>query len=446
MSSDESKNLSYCAILREFDRAFEEARRHIAARISEPSEVEAGERGQDWKPKIDPEVAERFYLPIAKANRMMLVTEERSIASPVGFGDSDYVLVLDSVDGSVNMYGGLPFGVNVAFGKTVNPAFRIDDIERVFVGDYFSGKKYVWTKELGLEVVHPTMAGLTFRKHESMASDIFEVPDEASYIPPEDGQAVERQQRLLSAFREAFGGDCQRRAIDCTGLRMMEVYDRNLIAYGDVRRATYTWDTVASIRMLLGTGVLVLDGNLEPISGQTTIVERRGVKIEKHLHIGQEVIVLRQEHIMKLKEVLSKAHASIETVGAATTEICDVFLSYAGSDRKQAEHIKKELHKSGLTCFVADADILPGEDFEERIRGALRSCREMLILVSENSRQSEWVTSEWRIAWALGKTITPVLHRCGVKDLPSTLDSKEAIDLIDLESYVAAFRKRQAAV
>jgi hypothetical protein len=107
----------------------------------------------------------------------------------------------------------------------------------------------------------------------------------------------------------------------------------------------------------------------------------------------------------------------------------DVFLSHSAHDRDEAKGVYDRLRRGGYHVFLAPMDISPGDDFAEKIRLALLISRELWLLVSKSSSKSEWVTSEWGAAWALGKRIVPILHRCAPEDLPQRLARLQCVDL-----------------
>ena len=77
---------------------------------------------------------------------------------------------------------------------------------------------------------------------------------------------------------------------------------------------------------------------------------------------------------------------------------------------------------------MAEKSIQPGHDFAEEIRRSLKGSREVWLLVSPASLNSEWVTTEWGAAWALEKKIIPILFRCDIDALPARLKGLQCID------------------
>lgn len=114
----------------------------------------------------------------------------------------------------------------------------------------------------------------------------------------------------------------------------------------------------------------------------------------------------------------------------------DVFLSYAAADTSEAQILHDKIVASGRKVFMAPKVLRPGDDFAEEIRMALLGSRELWLLVSPSSSSSEWVISEWGAAWALGKRIIPILHRCAPDTLPARLQKLHCIDLHRIDELV----------
>lgn len=114
----------------------------------------------------------------------------------------------------------------------------------------------------------------------------------------------------------------------------------------------------------------------------------------------------------------------------------DVFLSYSEADRGPAEVIRHKLDAAGVRVFIAPKSISPGDNFVEEIRLAILGAAEMWLLVSESSAKSEWVTTERGAAWVLGKTIIPVLYRCGPAALPDRMRNLQCVDLHEIDEVI----------
>ncbi|MCH7946026.1 MAG: TIR domain-containing protein, partial [Armatimonadetes bacterium] len=69
----------------------------------------------------------------------------------------------------------------------------------------------------------------------------------------------------------------------------------------------------------------------------------------------------------------------------------DVFLSFSFANDAEATAIKERLESAGLRAFMASHEVEGGDDFAEEIREGLQSSRELCLLVSKESLESEWV-------------------------------------------------------
>lgn len=116
----------------------------------------------------------------------------------------------------------------------------------------------------------------------------------------------------------------------------------------------------------------------------------------------------------------------------------DVFISYASANTVEATKIYDAVLNAGGKAFLASKNLNWGEDFAERIRTVLTASKELWLLVSPTSLKSDWVLSEWGAAWALRKTIIPILHQCSVADLPDRLQRLHCIDFYRYQELIDA--------
>jgi hypothetical protein len=123
----------------------------------------------------------------------------------------------------------------------------------------------------------------------------------------------------------------------------------------------------------------------------------------------------------------------------------DVFLSFSSHNETEAEKVAAAATAAGIDVFMSERDLESGDVWDEEVRQALVSSREMAVLVTPQSLQSEWVATEWGVAWALQNRITPILLRCDVGDLPDRLKQYEARDLHDIDLYVREVVSRRGS-
>ena len=105
-----------------------------------------------------------------------------------------------------------------------------------------------------------------------------------------------------------------------------------------------------------------------------------------------------------------------------------IFMSHSSVDKHDATLLNRMAVKKGLKIYVAERELMGGDEFISEIREALLSSSELCVLVTPDSLKSAWVISEWGAAWALGKKVTPILLRCNADQLPDRLKLLECID------------------
>lgn len=122
----------------------------------------------------------------------------------------------------------------------------------------------------------------------------------------------------------------------------------------------------------------------------------------------------------------------------------DIFLSHAAQDHSLAETLVEQAANRGLSVFFAPKSLEFGAEFGEDIRRALTESRELWLLVTPISMESQWVMTEWGAAWALGKTIIPILLQVPPENLPDRLRSRHAVNYHDSEELLEqAVRRKQ---
>lgn len=121
----------------------------------------------------------------------------------------------------------------------------------------------------------------------------------------------------------------------------------------------------------------------------------------------------------------------------------DLFLGFSSADKTQAQKLSDAGTVKQLRVFMSEKDLTSGDVWDDKIRQVLLTSREMAVLVTPSSLKSEWVTTEWGIAWALQKRITPVLLRCDVSQLPDRLKRYEARDFHEMDLYIEEILSRK---
>ena len=361
------------SIHNEFVDAFNSSREYLFKNSHKFIRKRKGKRQGDWYLDKDKEVF-GFYEKIAKKHKMLMLCEEDwAQLENEKINGFKYLLILDSIDGSINMLSNLPFGVNIAFGPIVNNSrdFCIKDIKSVFIANYLTSQQYHWVEGSQIGIEPPNFDGQYFNKSTQEQPLVFEIPDEKSYISIVEASENIDQYELLEIFRSVFS-ECQRRAIDCTGLRMLEICKSNIIAYGDLRGATRIWDTIPSIKFLMeyDSTLRLLENERDLYSGETIIlINNKNGKFEINKQAGSRIIILRNSDLIKFDSCLKIIKKRKEKLKIKDSEnLQPIIYDFNGSSPKfyinstdyniniESLHIVYENIENAITEGLQDSD------------------------------------------------------------------------------------------
>jgi hypothetical protein len=91
----------------------------------------------------------------------------------------------------------------------------------------------------------------------------------------------------------------------------------------------------------------------------------------------------------------------IEYMGSLTgkaLEFYSCFISYSTKDQDFADRLYADLQNKGVRCWFAPHDIQAGKKIHEQIDEAIRRYERLLLILSPNGMNSEWVKTEIRKA------------------------------------------------
>jgi hypothetical protein len=73
--------------------------------------------------------------------------------------------------------------------------------------------------------------------------------------------------------------------------------------------------------------------------------------------------------------------------------MADVFISYSKANRDLAEKVDRALRRAGYTVWW-DNSLTPQEAWAITLERELKAARQVLVLWTRDSRESEWVITE----------------------------------------------------
>ena len=89
----------------------------------------------------------------------------------------------------------------------------------------------------------------------------------------------------------------------------------------------------------------------------------------------------------------------------------DIFVSYASQDRDVAFRIVAYLEQNGIRCWVAPRDVPPGMEYGEAIIQGIAQSRALVLILSDQSNESQFVRKEVERAVSKTKPVLPVRIR-----------------------------------
>lgn len=79
---------------------------------------------------------------------------------------------------------------------------------------------------------------------------------------------------------------------------------------------------------------------------------------------------------------------------AATRQPHDVIISYSSADQAIADAVCAALESSGIVCWIAHRDVVPGDSYAQSIVNAINSARILVLVLSARAAESQHVSRE----------------------------------------------------
>jgi hypothetical protein len=118
----------------------------------------------------------------------------------------------------------------------------------------------------------------------------------------------------------------------------------------------------------------------------------------------------------------------------------DVFISYAKTDRHQAEALADDLKLHGYSVWW-DTALYGGEDFHDVIFRALDDAKAVIVIWSESSAKSQWVRGEAQHAQSQQKLIPTKFAKLRDADIPLNFRTLHTEPLEDRDRILRAVER-----
>jgi hypothetical protein len=129
---------------------------------------------------------------------------------------------------------------------------------------------------------------------------------------------------------------------------------------------------------------------------------------------------------------------------ASKSKRYQVFISHATADKWIATMLTNVFEEVGAAVFRDDRDINGGDDIPDSIRTELKRSQEVVVLLTPQSVNRQWVLLEVGAAWGWRKhvRITPIMCHVELDPLPDMLKSKKAISINDCPIFCSELNER----
>lgn len=128
-----------------------------------------------------------------------------------------------------------------------------------------------------------------------------------------------------------------------------------------------------------------------------------------------------------------------------------VFISHGSTDSWVASQLKRRIEECGAGTFMDVHDLAKGDDIEDRIFEALRTCQEIVVLFTPWAVDRNWVWTELGAARGLGLRIIAVLYEITLDTIErdkggsTFLRAKNCVDINEIETYFKELKTRTGA-
>jgi len=177
---------------------------------------------------------------------------------------------------------------------------------------------------------------------------------------------------------DLIGADLSRANLSRAEFKRVALYEVNF------SQALFEFTTIGDIDLSKATGLETTEHNGPSTLGIDTIFRSGGKIPHKFLEdAGVPDIFINY----------------IESLTGQAIQFFSCFISHSTKDKEFIDRIYADLRKEGVRCWFAPEDMNIGDEIRTAIDKAIRSRDKVLLVLSENSINSEWVKDEVEAAY-----------------------------------------------
>ena len=120
-----------------------------------------------------------------------------------------------------------------------------------------------------------------------------------------------------------------------------------------------------------------------------------------------------------------------------------IFISYARVDTALADRLEGDIKRAGLLPWVDRRRLEGGQEWLDGIQRAVEDCDVLVVVLTPQAADSEFVRMEWRHARRMGKRVVPLLFKLPPR-MPIDLAALQWVDFQD--DYIAGLKDLLSAL
>lgn len=163
--------------------------------------------------------------------------------------------------------------------------------------------------------------------------------------------------------------------------------------------------------------------------------------------IGQQITVGAQPAPASQEDDAEDTRDIVPVRGDPPPTVADVFISYSRRNADLMRRIRADLRAAGMSVWT-DENLTPGKpSWQRAVHSAIRGARTMIVIMTPDSKESEWVEHEMSDARAVNVPIFPILARGNQKNaIPFALNTYQYVDIRKEGDYRQAMVKLVSAL
>src|SRR5436305_7593223 len=114
-----------------------------------------------------------------------------------------------------------------------------------------------------------------------------------------------------------------------------------------------------------------------------------------------------------------------------------IYISSSQRDSDLAHDLAKRLDKPGLQVMTPAGSVDGEDNIKNKVTEELRKADEIIMILTKNSVDSQWLLFELGYATSLGKHVTPLIQGIESEELPDIIKQMEYVKYSDLDKYIS---------